>query len=311
MLFLSKETLYIWHQCRTRAFKTVQRSQRFSLISQSDYQATVASEAVRNLHRRSVPSEQIFGFHVVCGECDGFVVRNGVVQNCRHQRDSSSTMSKESEKRRQEAAGTAMGPATNAVRINIQPPSPESNPELGTREKFPRSAGLHPRNTAVGGERQSAKPRVPEPVPAILRPGYVPVDEGGARTIERPGEAVRPHTPVTSRHPRRDSATAKIDAEMILHGGDAAGESRLLLQGTSRANYDSDGSENTDQPLCNPDVLMQNWREWSERWERLVAQPNSDVDKSGSISQSHCDSETVMQDWRAWSERWERLVISS
>ena len=233
------------------------------------------------------------------------------MRNCRHQRDSSSTMSKESEKRRQEAAGTAIGPATNGVRINIQPPSPESSPELDTRETSPRSAGLHSRTTAVGRERRSAKSKVPEPVPAILRPGFVPVDDCGARTIDRPGEAVTPHTSIPSRYPRRTSDTDKIGAETFLDGGDAAEESRLLLQGTSRANYDSDGSDSTDQPLCNPDALMQNWREWSERWEMLVARPNSDADKSDSNSQSHCDPEAVMRDWRAWSERWERLVTNN
>ena len=340
VLILSRNVVNIWQQCRTRAIETIQKGQRFSLISRSDYQATVTSQVVRNLHRRSVPSEQIMGFHIVCGECDGFVVRNGVVRNCAHQRESWSSVSNNSWKIGREAARRPSAQVANDVHISIQPPTPESSPEPDIRGKLHRSVGPHSRDAAVVKERRAARPEKREPIPAILRPGYV-ANDSDDRTIERTGEAVKLGTSVPPKRPRRTSVTVNDDADLFLSAGNTAKGTRLHLQRKPRADSGSDYRESTDQQLCDTEALMQDWRDWSARWESSVTRanprrtnvalhnvsvlsrsagnaartthlyrqriPRTDygVDNSGSTDQSHCNSEALMRKWREWSETWE------
>ena len=340
VLVLSRNAVNIWQQCRTRAIETIQKGQRFSLISRSDYQATVTSQVVRNLHRRSVPSEQIIGFHLVCGECDGFVVRNGVMRNCAHQRESWSSVSNNSWKIGREAARRPSSQVTNDVRISIQPPTPESSPEPDIWGNLHRSVGSHSRDAVVVKERRPARPEMREPIPAILRPGYIS-DDRDDRTIERTEEAVRLAALVPPKRLRRTSVTVNEDADLFLSAGNTAKETRLHLQRKPRADSGSDYRESTDQQLCDTEALMQDWRDWSARWERSVTRPNTrrtnaalhndsdlsrsagnaartthvhrqriprtgqGVDNSGSTDQPHCNSEALMREWREWSEIWE------
>ena len=340
VLVVSRNVVNIWQQCRTRAIETIQKGQRFSLISGLDYQATVTSQVVRNLHRRSVPSEQIIGFHLVCGECDGFVVRNGVVRNCAHQRESWSSVSNNSWKIGREAAKRSSAQIANDVRISVQPPTPESSPGSDTQVKFDGPAGLGSRNVIPVKERRPARPEMREPIPAILRPGYVANDRDD-RTIERTGEAVKLGTSVPPKRPRRTSVAVNDDADLFLSAGNTAKETRLHLQRKPRADSGSDYRESADRQLCDTEALMQDWRDWSARWERSVTPANprrtkvalhndSDlsrsagnaartthlyrqrilrtdygVDNSDSTDQSHCNSEALMRKWREWSEKWE------
>ena len=93
LLSLSRKTVNLLHPTHPTAVVTNRAGERFSLISLADFQATLTSELVRALKRESAGSDQVFGFHVVCGQCDGFVVRNGAVRNCRHQTESWSSVS--------------------------------------------------------------------------------------------------------------------------------------------------------------------------------------------------------------------------
>ncbi len=342
LLFLSGETIYIWQQCRSRAIETIEKGQRFSLISRSDYQVSFPAQAVRNLHRRSVPSEQICGYHVVCGRCDGFVVKNGVIRNCRHQRDSSSTISiKDSRERGRGSAGQSSPQATNNVRISVQPPTPTSSPEPITRGKPHRSDSLRLKDTLAGPEMLSKKFENREPVPAVLRPGYRDDHQAG-RTGDCIGETVHPNRSVPSiLRPghviqNRDARTTEItgetmksnnsvpfgylgpaaasdsdEADLSLRAGDAAEGTRLNRPKVARANSDSDDDDSTDQFHSSPEDLMQEWREWSESWEQLISEARPSVSNSGNTDRANCDTEFLMQEWREWSERWERSLRST
>ena len=93
LLSLSRKTGNLLHPSHPTAVVTNRAGERFSLISLADFKATLTSQLVRAFPRDSAGSDQLFGFHVVCGECDGFVVRNGAVRNCRHQIESWSSIS--------------------------------------------------------------------------------------------------------------------------------------------------------------------------------------------------------------------------
>ena len=341
LLFLSGETIYIWQQCRSRAIETIEKGERFSLISRSDYRISFPAQAVGNLHRRSVPSEQICGYHVVCGRCDGFVVKNGAIRNCRHQRDSSSTISiKDSRERGRGSAGQSSPQATNNVRISVQPPTPTSSPEPITRGKSHRSDSVRLKDTVAVPEIRSKEFENRRPVPAILRPGYRDDHQSG-RTGEYIGEAVRPNRSVPSvlrpghvvqnRDARTTETAGEIiksstsnpfghlspaaaddsdEADLSLRAGDAAKGTRLHRQKVARTNSVSDDGDSTDQPPWSHEDLMQEWREWSESWEKLVSEARPSVSKSGNIDQPDCETEFLMQEWREWSERWERSLRS-
>ena len=195
MLVLSRKVANLLHPSGSMAVVTKRTGQRFSLISRADYQATLAPHSVPASQRESEVSVQLVGFHVVCGFCDGFVVRNGVIRNCAHQRDSSSSMSDECRERGQ--------------------------------------------------------------------------------------GAVRSRTSVSSRSPRRAPTAADDISNLVLRTSDAARKSHFRRTDETRVSLcldedtvtetdNSVGSDRNDQPRCNPETLMQDWREWSERWERRV-----------------------------------------
>lgn len=312
VLFLSRSAIDLWHQCRTRALETIEKGKRFSLISCSDYQATFAAQYVRNkqYHRRSVPSEQIFGFHVVCAECEGFVVRNGVVRNCAHQRGSwSSIISSRSREVRGGAARNSNVQAMDDVRISVQPPTLGSSSEPGTRGKGHGSAGIPSGGMAGSEEEWSRKQKVREAVPAILRPGYV-ADERDARTISSTGKVVRSDRSLPSGVPDRVSGTDEEGTDLSICAGKAAQKTRLCLQEETVADSGSVDGESTNKRLRNPDALMRNWKDWSESWEKSVTRVKSRANNTGDTDRAHCDPDALMREWREWSTKWERLVTS-
>lgn len=312
VLFLSHSAIDLWRQCRSRALETIEKGKRFSLISRSDYQATFTAQYVRNKqhHRRSVPSEQIFGFHVVCPECEGFVVRNGVVRNCAHQRGSwSSVMSSRSKEIHGAAARNLSAQGRDDVRISIQPPTPGSSPEPDTRGKDRGLAGIPSEDMAGSEEEWSRKQKVREVVPAILRPGYV-ADERDARTICPTEEMVTSDTSSPSEILDREGATDEEGADLSLCAVKAARKTHLRRQKETVADFGSVDSDSTNHALRSPDALMQNWKYWSESWEKSVTQVNSKANNTGDTDRTHCDPDALMQEWREWSTKWERLVTS-
>ena len=263
------------------------------------------------------------------------------MRNCAHQvRDSWSSVSNHSWKIGREAARRPSAQGTSYVHISVQPPTPESSPEPDIRGKFHGLAGLGSRNAVRVKERRPARPERRDSIPAILRPGYVANDRDD-RPMERTGGAMRSGTPVPPKRPRRTSATFNADANLFLSAGNAAKETRLQHPKLPRADAGSDVRNGTDQHLCDTEALMQDWRDWSVRWEQSVTRANpqrnsvtlnndSDVslgagiaartthvhrqripradygvDNSGSTDQFHCNSEALMQEWSDWSERWE------
>ena len=306
VIFLSETALDIWHQCRSRAIETIQKGQRFSLISSLDYQATLAAQAARNLHRSSA-SGQIRGFHVVCAECRGFVVRNGVVRNCPHYRDSTSILSNESDRIRPGASSRSSTQLSNQVLVSVQPPTPRSSLERDSRRKSHRSAGVYSTDTAVGQKRRSVKLQRRKSFPAILRPGYV-VDHRGVWNRAHDEEAMT-SSAYPPKSPRSSIATADDGEDLSIRAGDAVRGDRLHRQTPIRKKpgLDDDRSGAGQSP-CISEAILQDWAEWSEKWEHLVTGAEFDADDSGSIDRFLCDPDSLMREWREWSERWERSL---
>lgn len=300
----SRKAESFFRQCRYRAIDTYRKGQRFSLISHSDYEAAFASQGIRNAHRRSVPSEQISGFHVVCGKCDGFVVRNGAVRNCTHQRDSASSLSPRSRIRGRESSRKSCLQVRNDVEITVQPPTPSSSPELIVRGKCQRSASVRRVDALMCQNGGSAEPQTREPIPAILRPGHD--GDRGARTLEYSGEAVSSNTSVPSQHRYTSSSTA--NDELFLRAGEAARGSRLDRQKVTRAEVESDDNEEIYQLLCGSEAVLERWRDWSDNWEISVTGARSGTDNADRIDRSQCDPDSLIQEWRDFSERWERSL---
>ena len=179
VLFLSHTTLDLWHHLRPRANASLHKHKRFSLISLADIEthsppkAPKAPKAVQSLHRRSVP--QVSGFHIVCSKCDGFVVKNGVVRNCPHQRDSACNLSVDSREKSPKAPGEDITQVRNEVQISVQPPtpSPSPSPELNVGGTSKRPADLLSIDAASYQNGLVTRPETREPVPNILCPGQV------------------------------------------------------------------------------------------------------------------------------------------
>ncbi len=267
-----------------------------------------------------------------------------MIRNCRHQRDSSSSISiKDSRERGQGSAGQSSPQAISNVRISVQPPTPRSSPEPSTRGKSHRSDSLRSKDTVTGPEIRSKNFENREPVPAILRsgcrddhqsgrvgefigetirpnrsvpsilrPGHV-AQNRDARIIEITGETMKSNTSVPFGHLASAAADDSDEADLSLRAGDAAKGTRVHRQKVTRANSDSDDGDSTDQPPCAHEDLMQEWREWSESWEKLVSEPRPSVSNSGNsgnTDQPDCNTESLMQEWREWSERWEQSLRS-
>ena len=252
------------------------------------------------------------------------MVRDGVVRNCEHMRESwCSVLSNGSRGIGRGGAGKSKDamPGTDDVRISVQPPTPAASPEPDTSGKAQGSAERGSRDADTVDEGRLIKPQALQPVPTILRPGHVRAEASVRRrrsvanekvlesvpTILRPGRAARTKGVTTKavgsgasppfKHPRKTRTTADDGPH-------------LSTQASSLMDTGLVDSESTDQPLAKPDALMHNWKKWSESWEESVARVNSGANNNHSTTKPHCDSDALMQEWREWSVRWERLVTS-
>ena len=268
--------------------------------------------------------EQIAGFHVVCAECSGFVVRDGVVRNCAHKRDSAAGLSERSARavavvvgkggKRKGSRSSTLASVENQVRISVQPPTPtgSESPGLDSRRRSRGSLGgvCLADTTATGApRRRSVKVQRRESVPAILRPGYV-IDDRGVWRLAHEGRVMNSKA-YPSRIPR-PSAAVERDAgvDLSIRAGDAVQGSRLHRPNAIRRkpSPDDDDGSSFGRARRDSEALMQDWGEWSERWRNLVTGEKNDVDDSGSTDRVLCDADFLMQEWREWSERWERSL---
>ena len=252
------------------------------------------------------------------------MVRDGVVRNCEHMRESwCSVLSNGSRRISRGGAGKFKdaAPGTEDVRISVQPPTPVADLEPQMSRNGQGSVERGSRDADTVNEGRHIEPQALQPVPTVLRPGHVKADAGVRRrrsaangkvlesvpTILRPGRAARsqeftrkafgPGASPPSKQPRETRTTADDGPH-------------LSTLASSRADTGLVDSERTVQPLAKPDALMQNWKKWSESWEESVARVNSRANNNHSTTKPHCDPDALMQDWREWSVRWERLVTS-
>lgn len=316
-----RRAINLIHPSSSRTIVTKRKGQRFSLISLAEYQATVASQVIRNLQRQSASSDQVLGLHLVCAECDGFVVSNGVVRNCRHQRDSLSSMSEKSRKIGQKNA--------------------------------------HESGAQTVGD-QWVRPKVRKPLSTFSRLGRGVNDLVGTANLNS-DESTTSSTSVSSKPPRPTTIAADGFSGLVLHTGVAARDNGLRPKYETQISTSLDKDmiadaeesadiDTTDQPQCNSDTLMQDWKEASERWKRSVSniaaidisdlvagagnaateyrshrsnetRVNLNLEEdtitetkipvdSDRIDQPHRDHEALMHDWKEWSERWGRSVRS-
>ena len=261
------------------------------------------------------------------------------MRNCEHQRGSwCSAFSNKNKDGGREVGRRPSGQRMSDVRISVQPPTPVASPEPDTRGEDDGAAGFDSTDTESVEERRLVQAKVLQPVPTILRPGHSRDEIGVTRTrsektkareriptILRPGrvaedrgtetkefnrKAVGSGTSFPSKQSRRSSGTANVGADASLQARNAVRKTHPRHQRTTGVKCGSVDSKSTDQPLINPDALMQNWQNWSEGWESSVTRVNSRENKSRSIDRPHYDPDALMQEWREWSVRWERSVRS-
>lgn len=237
-LVLSRNLVNIFHPWCSPALVTKRDGQRFSLISCADYQATITS---RNLQRESASSNQIFGFHVVCGQCDGFVVRNGILRSCQHQRDSASIISENSRKAGREGTEVSGAQATDALAIIVQPPTPVSNQQSDSgAESLSRETHLCSKN--------------------IAREGL----GSGDNTIIKKRAIAQKHN---ANWPDSKSETLMQNWTSWSQRWEAGfcGEKYTLAELGFSSNDNI-----IERSHCDTETLMQDWRDWSGRWEQSV-----------------------------------------
>lgn len=273
ILTISRRAVNHLYPSHSMAVVTNRTGERFSLISLGDKQSPVASRVARTLQRESAASDQIFGFHVVCGECDGFVVRNGRVRNCPHQTYSWSSVSEISRRGGRENADGYRAQGRDGWGLNGQLPVPS----------LLRSGRVH-NDWGPGGISRDK--------------------EAGRRGISVASDSPR-STAVTANHNAdiilRTGAAAKGTRGRTSLGEDTHIEAE-----------DSADSATVGQARCDPRALMQGWREWSERWEQVVRDDTETANSADSdvVDQPQRYPEALMEEWKEWSERWERSVKS-
>ena len=251
------------------------------------------------------------------------MVRDGIVRNCEHMRESwCSVLSNRSREVGRGGGGKSKDAAQGAddVRISVQPPTPVASPEPDTSGEGQEAAGRDSRDADRVDEGRLVKPKALQPVPTILRPGHVRAEADGRRrrsanvkvlesvpTILRPGRTARTEEATRkavgsgvsppSKHPRKTRTTADDGPH-------------LSIQASSPADTGLVDNESIDQPSAKPDALMQDWKKWSESWEKSVTRVKSGTKNNHSATKPHCDPDALMQEWREWSVRWERSVTS-
>ena len=188
---------------------------------------------------------EISGFHVVCALCDGFAVKNGTVRSCGHQTDSSSSLSGGSVRTKRESASVFDEEQMDGGRNGIWLPMLEPIAELDTSGLFGEAAPLHTEDT---------------------------VKDRGTRGVRHSREAVDTRETIASTSPRQNTAAIAGAAAKDTHFR-RKNENRTSLNVNRHTISEIEnlaGSVRGEQPPCDPEILMQNWRAWSERWERLV-----------------------------------------
>ena len=249
------------------------------------------------------------------------MVRDGVVRNCKHMRESwCSLLSNRSREIGREGVGEDAEQGKKDVRISVQPPTPVASPELDTAVNCQETAERDSRDLDTINEGRVMKSKPLQPVPTVLRPGHLRAEAGARRrrsanvkvlesvpTILRPGRAARPKGVTRKAIGSGASPPSKHPLETRTAADDGP---YVSTQASSLADTGSVDSENTDQPLARPDALMQDWKKWSESWEKSVSRVNSAAKINHSVTKPHCDPDALMQEWREWSERWERSVTS-
>ena len=250
-------------------------------------------------------------------------MRDGVVRNCEHMRESwCSGLSNRSREVGRGGGGKSRDAkqGRDDVRISVQPPTPVASPEPDTNGEGQRAAERDSRDVDTVDEGRLVKSKVLQPVPTVLRPGHVRAEAGGRRrrsgnvkvlesvpTILRPGRTARAEeatrkavgsgVPPPSKQSRKPRTTADDGPHLSIHASSPA-DTGLV------------DNESIDQPFAKPDALMQNWKKWSESWEKSVTRVNSAAKNSHSATKPHCDPDALMQEWREWSVTWERFVTS-
>ena len=249
------------------------------------------------------------------------MVRDGVLRNCEHTRDSwCSLLSDRSREIGRGSAGKSNDAAQGGgdVMVSVQPPTRVASPEPETSGKAHETAERDSRDADTVDEGRRVEPQALQAIPTILRPGHVRAEAGVGRrrsvnvkvlesvpTILRPGlaarikevtrKAVGSGASLPSKHPRKTGTTTDDGTHLS----------------TKAPNPSDTGlvdSESTDQTFANPDALMQEWKKWSESWETSVARVNSAAKHNQSVTRPHCDPDALMQKWREWSVSWERSV---
>ena len=320
---LSRKAANLLYPSRSQKIVSKRKGQRFSLESQ----ASLASAILRKLQLESEPR---LGLHATCRFCDGFVVRNGAVRNCQHQRESWSSFLFD---KREYGRGVTDRSGSQATRSRFV--------ALGRMGPIP--SVLRPGHGRFG----KATLRKTGPIPSILRPGHGRV---GKATLRRKGpipSILRPG------HGRLGKATWTSKGAVSLSTSPPSRPPRLASSAAYEVSKDvrrTDHAPEGDRPPLRPDTLMQQWSEWSEGWEQSVGTINADAipkfvfsaDEAVEESCCHRDSEPwvslgfdrdgiaksrnlvdrdcyeqrhrspdmLMQDWREWQEGWERRVKS-
>ena len=165
---------------------------------------------------------------------------------------------------------------------------------------------MNPKHTVVGqGNRDvSLKRRGSTRVPVILRPGYGA--NRGAQIIELNGETMRPGTSLAPKDKSPHAVNAKDGVDLSFSASRAGRENRQYEKLATEAILNLDESHRIDPIICNSDAVMQDWREWSERWEMSLT--GTTRVENDSVDKAIQESESLLQEWRGWSERWEQSV---
>ena len=236
VLILSRKLVNLVYPSCLPALVTKRNGERFSLISCADYQATVTS---RTAQRDSASSNQIFGFHVVCGECEGFVIRDGILRSCQHQRDSASIISGNSRKTGRESTGISGAQTADALVITVQPPTPVSSQESES------GAGTTSREIRLCSSARAGL-RSDEDTIAEIKTS---VQRDNADQLDSESETLMQDW---TRWSERWEAGLHCEKDTLVETG---------------VSVDGD---TIDRPRCDSEGLMRDWREWCARWERSV-----------------------------------------
>ena len=272
---LSRKAANLLHPSRSQKIVTKRKGQRFSLESQASL-----AEFLRRWQRESDPR---LGLHATCAVCEGFVVRDGAVRNCGHQRESWGSFLFEKggvgrggtdragsrASRLRFGGGGGMGSIPSVLK-----PGHGRIGKAALGGKAPVPSVLRPGHGRFG--KATLRRKGPIPIPSILRPGHGRLGKATLRrkgpipipSILRPGHgrfgkaalagkaAVSSSIPPPSRPPR-PASTAAYEVPTVVRRVEPSAE--------------------CNRPPLKPDTVMQQWSQWSEGWEQSVGTINADA----------------------------------